>query len=182
MAYLLSPQPNLLSFVHFVHFLPPTLADTARVWVTLPSSDVLHHIPWQDHCIPKFSLLNVCPARIQGLGHREKSPPSVPQGQHPSLCPPCHTPALSQSSKSQPSPSEPGKDPTDVLPTSQEMKVKEVHVLEAHAELPWKQLKLPPQEMPCLRQSRPLPPSSASLFSVHHPPPSAPHAQQLAHP
>lgn len=71
---------------------------------------------------------------------------------------------------------------TDVWPTSQEMKVKEVHVLEAHADLPWKQLKLPPQEIPCLRQSRPLPPSSASLFSVHRPPPSPPHAQQLAHP
>lgn len=89
------------------------LADTAPVWVTLPSSDVLHHIPWQDHCIPKASLPNLCPAGTQGLGHGAKAPPSAPQGQRGFLCPTCHTPALSQSSKSQPSPSKPGKDLSD---------------------------------------------------------------------
>lgn len=44
------------------------LADTAPVWVTLPSSDVLHHIPWQDHCIPKASLPNLCPAGAWSKG------------------------------------------------------------------------------------------------------------------
>ena len=45
----------------------------------------------------------------------------------------------------------------DVSLMSQEGKVKEVHVLEAHTDLPWKQLKLPPQGSPCLRPTQPLP-------------------------
>lgn len=41
---------------------------TLLKFITLPSSDVLHHTPWEDHCNLKFCLPKVRPARSQVLG------------------------------------------------------------------------------------------------------------------
>lgn len=68
-------NPVSLSFVSSAQFLkvlytfcPGTPTDTAQTWVTLPSSDVLHKTPRQDHGTLRFSLPKVCPARSQVLG------------------------------------------------------------------------------------------------------------------
>lgn len=68
-------NPGSLSFVSSAQFLkvlytfcPGTPTDTAQTWVTLPSSDVLHKTPRQDHGTLRFSLPKVCPARSQVPG------------------------------------------------------------------------------------------------------------------
>lgn len=62
-----SLTPQLSLFKLWILSAPGALP-TLLEFITLPSSDVLHHTPWEDHCNLKFSLPKACPARSQVLG------------------------------------------------------------------------------------------------------------------